>query len=43
MRQNAVTDVDFMKKIWKQAVTYVYLRKYLQSFKRLLAEFRDHI
>ena len=35
LRQNMVTNVAFMEKIYKQAVTHVYWRKYHQSLRRL--------
>lgn len=42
MRVNLATDVAFMGKIYKQAVTRFYWKEY-QSFRRILVKFRENL
>ena len=43
MRVNPATDVAFMRKIYKQAVTRFYWKEYHQSFRRILVKFRENL
>ena len=38
-----VADVAFMEKIYEQAVTHIYRKKYHKSFRRLSVEFRENL
>ena len=43
IRPNGITDIASMEKIYKQAITHIYRRKYHQFFNRLLVEFREDL